>query len=1047
MSVKGGSLVDIRTQAESVSGLASGVYANSGGQVSIDVESAGKLKITTTADDAKAPDSNAYDVVGVFAAEGGNVSLSASDIAIEAHVGESSAKGSAAAVSSMYSGAHINISGKEDHDNTMVFKATGKDMAAGLSAGEGANLTVTGGNKNDSIEIKTQSEKTSSLGIVGMGNSKVDMDGKGGQNSLDVEATFTGIQDGEEMVHFKGGKGARGIVATYSIGGNAGEVDIKNFQDISIKAKATSGSNGWAYGLYAHADDGIAPRITIENSSSALKLLVSAIADNKNQAFSINNVGSTVSIKGGSQAGDIIGDQITLVGNVHTGLGAAQTSITTGAGNDLVGIQGKVTTAGGGKLTIDTGAGNDVVNVTGGIDSKGHTIINTGSGEDMVNIGVGIMGNNTITGDNLTLNIATDQSGISTGKGSTGTNIIDLGDGTLNISTGTPAIHGGLRGIDTYAGGTNTISAKSINIALKGDGTTGQGGGIQPDGDGKTHVSFNDKLSIDISDIIAFIYGVSSNVGGGTTTIDGNGSGVFDIAVKGAYQTHGIYNVATTKLLNLESLNITVASADAGRPKPASLDGAYGIYNVRGYAPVTLENVGAVNIKAGYHKDDTTSDTTSKAYGIYGSVSMKDGLTKTLDVAAAAKEEAYALFLEGIRETIINTSESIQLSADAENAFGIYTVGTSFLDMLTDKLFINAGSENAQVAVGMQSGEKHNFNKDPSGTTITANQVDILAEGTQEAYGMKAINGGINTIQGREGQDFTVNIVVKSGADSAKLYAMFAESGGKNSIIGNSTADSSDRISITGDIHAADGGVNEIKTGSGNDIVYFDGTVEGDSLSLKMGDGYDTLVLKVGAGEDFNNKYLSLFEKLLENNEHGIEVIRLNGADASALAELKELLDAYNSDPQNAGQIVRVVDDNILRMDGCPALFDDQGNIIESNIDAFEDWYDKTIGTGTGAGTNETVLAGDGTEFTSLLGAESLARSETMEQNEHELISPFANIFPAQDFDTPVSLDELFANARPMMPGDVATPVSDSSSFPVPVAMEELQLLLDSGSL
>lgn len=70
-----------------------------------------------------------------------------------------------------------------------------------------------------------------------------------------------------------------------------------------------------------------------------------------------------------------------------------------------------------------------------------------------------------------------------------------------------------------------------------------------------------------------------------------------------------------------------------------------------------------------------------------------------------------------------------------------------------------------------------------------------------------------------------------------------------------------------------------------------------------------------------------------------------------------------------------------------------------------------------------------------------------MEQNEHELISPFANIFPAQDFDTPVSLDELFANARPMMPGDVATPVSDSSSFPVPVAMEELQLLLDSGSL
>lgn len=448
-----------------------GVAAYNNALISINLAMDGKLVVKSQ---VASSDQYTYDVAqgGFFAAtglsakSGGMVNLLGSDITVEAGVGMDSANGTAAAVYSGYrhgdgTRSSVNITGHGGRDNEMTFTARAPDMAFGVIATNGGDVTIMGSDRDDRIVVNTEAENGSAVGLAAQtGGSKVIVHGGyGGNDTLEVNSRFTGTQDGRNLDLFQGGKGAYGMAAAWAEGWGDGDavsaqVRVDGFDKVKVTADAT-GSNGYAYGIYTRSAYQQAPGVYIKNEEEALDLNITAKADDPAKAYAIYNNGGTVSIQGGSQAGGP-GDKIELNGNVHIATNTGKNLIQTGDGNDSVNVNGNVSVGINNTLnSISTGEGDDTVRISGNVSANhtsGRNVIDTGRGDDQVHIG-GVMGG-------------------------VGQNSVDLGEGNNQASFGGLNAQGG-SALNEIRSGNDNDRLSLGNVSSANGGTnqvyTGEG--------------------------------------------------------------------------------------------------------------------------------------------------------------------------------------------------------------------------------------------------------------------------------------------------------------------------------------------------------------------------------------------------------------------------------------------------------------------------------------------------------------------------------------------------------------------------------------------
>ena len=189
---------------------------------------------------------------------------------------------------------------------------------------------------------------------------------------------------------------------------------ITNVNNVNITADASGSDDGWAYGMYTRDGWGSSTQNIIENTDSAITVVITAKAGTAGQAYAMyGNAGGMNLIQGGSHAGDAHGDSITLNGDigghnntVNTGSGddhieingslrSGTNTFNMGNGNDLFTLNGNIV---GGTNKIVMGTGDSHVNIHGDV-TGGSTSISLGAGNDVVTIDGHVQGNHlTITG-------------------------------------------------------------------------------------------------------------------------------------------------------------------------------------------------------------------------------------------------------------------------------------------------------------------------------------------------------------------------------------------------------------------------------------------------------------------------------------------------------------------------------------------------------------------------------------------------------------------------------------------------------------------------
>lgn len=451
-SITADSLLDIGVTAGHVgranNNSINAVQARNGGIVNLTVGPEGQMVVTAY---AASSDQYTYDIAkggffasnGLTATGGGTVNVLASDLSVTAEVGDGTANGTAAAVYAGWDnrsiGSGMNISGHDGNNNVMTFTAKAADMAFGVTGTNSGNVTIQGGDRDDKVAINAEAEKGGAVGVSAqgssnLGGSKVILDGGAGNDTLEINARFTGARNPGKLDLFEGGRGAYGIAAAWQKGlgdgdYGAAQVHVTDFENVTITADARN-SNGYAYGIYSRSAYQVSPGVTISNTGGPLHLTIAAYADDPAMAFSVYNNGGTNTFTGGSQAGGP-GDRFTLTGHVDIATNTGKNLFTTGAGNDTITVDGDVRATLNKTLNhFTTGDGDDSVGITGDLktgNAEATNRIETGAGNDQVHIGGAVTG--------------------------IGTNTIDMGDGNNTVTVGKGMNASGANAVNTITGG------------------------------------------------------------------------------------------------------------------------------------------------------------------------------------------------------------------------------------------------------------------------------------------------------------------------------------------------------------------------------------------------------------------------------------------------------------------------------------------------------------------------------------------------------------------------------------------------------------------
>ena len=271
--------------------------------------------------------------------------------------------------------------------------------------------------------------------------------------------------------------------------------------------------------------------------------------------------------------------------------------------------------------------------------------------------------------------------------------------------------------------------------------------------------------------------------------------------------------------------------AEGGNNSTSAVHAEGGLNKITAGGDLTISATGNTNAPAGYENN--------AMFARSGGVNEVSG--KNIYITGDIRTYMYDA---GGTNRILGTDEDNRLVLNGNidtNRGSLGTVGSATIDL-------GAGHNTAVIngTVSASGAGATNTIKNVSDLTITS-----TSSGT--AYALQAHGGAHNIIDNRlvVGEGPVGIIITASGA--AKSYALYANGAGStNEIYGSLT--NANNIELRGDIYAANGGKNILKTGDGDDHIMIDGKVTGD-FQFDAGGGYNTLELRAASWDDFTARY------------------------------------------------------------------------------------------------------------------------------------------------------------------------------------------------
>ncbi len=322
------------------------------------------------------------------AGQGGKsyINIDAGDVDISATVDAASSKGTATGIYAGYGG-NVNIN-TSDGDNELNITGSAPSWGTSIFSTNYGVTNINTGDGDDVINLNASAHNgAAAIGLAAQAGGQTIINGGSGDDTLNINAIFTGTQTlSTDYMDTHGG--AFGMNAAWGTAVNK----ISNVNNVNITADASGSADGWAYGMYTRDGWGTSTQNIIENTDSAITVVITAKAGTAGQAYAMyGNAGGINLIQGGSKAGDVQGDSITLNGD----LGGYINTVNTGSGNDNIEINGNLR---GGTNTFNMGDGNDIFTLNGNIAGGTNKII-MGAGDGRVNI------HGNITGGNSSINL------------------------------------------------------------------------------------------------------------------------------------------------------------------------------------------------------------------------------------------------------------------------------------------------------------------------------------------------------------------------------------------------------------------------------------------------------------------------------------------------------------------------------------------------------------------------------------------------------------------------------------------------------------------
>lgn len=343
------------------------------------------------------------------AGQGGKsyLNINAGDVDISATVDAASSKGTATGIYAGYGG-NVNIN-TSDGDNELNITGDAPSWGTSIFSTNYGVTNINTGDGDDVINLNASAHNgAAAIGLGAQASGQTIINGGSGNDTLNINATFTGTHTlSTDYMDTKGG--AFGMNAAWGTAVNK----ITNVNNVNITADASGSDDGWAYGMYTRDGWGASTQNIIENTDSAITVVITAKAGTAGQAYAMyGNAGGINLIQGGSKAGDAHGDSVTLNGDiggyintVNTGSGSDNIEINgnlrsgtntfnMGDGNDIFTLNGNIA---GGNNKIIMGAGDGRVNIHGDV-TGGSSSVNLGAGDDVVTVDGHVQGNLSIIG-------------------------------------------------------------------------------------------------------------------------------------------------------------------------------------------------------------------------------------------------------------------------------------------------------------------------------------------------------------------------------------------------------------------------------------------------------------------------------------------------------------------------------------------------------------------------------------------------------------------------------------------------------------------------
>lgn len=663
------------------------------------------------------------------------------------------------------SGSNLTVSGGNGTDNINLSGTNGK--IATLNAG--ANSTNISLKANDNtITTINANDKGSTINIAS-GSGTIDkIAGKGGADSISVAKgnTIKDIETGTGAISIDG----EGTISKVTVSQNAsGDISIGNGTKTTVTTLQT-GNNGTNN-----------QNINLANGST-----ISTLEAKSGGAITLNGNGevTTLNLSGATT------ENITIAN------GASVKNFTTDAnGND------NITVANGGKFgsgtTLDFSGGNDKLEVQSGGDISTITTITMGDGSGSVTLKDGAKADKLATinlgnGDNtLELGISGAANGITVSGGS--------GTDTIKVSGA-----GKIKTLDAGVNKTDITLEKGGSIdTIKANNTAGSTNNISVSGSG-----YIDKIAGNTQDDTITL-GKDITVGtidagvNKTTTI--NGGNITTLSTKST----GNVSVKVDQKANIKTID---TSSTGG---PVTISGASTVDSLTAAGAVTISGASTVNSLTATGSGDITlsgAGTTLK-----NDLNGKSGANNKITIADGAKVDG-TINLKAAKDDTRGASTS----GDVVNISGANTVvnkidtdsgvKTITLDQATINT-IDAGYKNNDILLSGSGTVKELITGDtaPGGTDKHVIQI-----------------GGNDASKKVEVTTFTAG----TGKDEITVA-----SGGKISNQEINLNDGDNTFSVSGDIS----GANKILTGSGaNTITLSDGAKLKDNLMVDFSNANDS---------------------------------------------------------------------------------------------------------------------------------------------------------------------------------------------------------------